>query len=80
MKGGRGLLAIAGLALMALAAPAWAGTIYRCDAADGTRSYVSKRVKGATCVAVSNYRSAPARPAARPAGQRAKLASPEQTP
>lgn len=67
MKGGRGLLAIAGLALMALAAPAWAGTIYRCDAADGTRSYVSKRVKGASCVAVSNYRSAPSRPAARPA-------------
>ncbi|MGJ4730374.1 transglycosylase SLT domain-containing protein [Luteimonas sp. SDU101] len=67
MKGGRGLVAILGLALIALAAPSWAGTIYRCDTADGTRSYVSKRVKGASCVAVSNYRSAPSRSSARPA-------------
>ncbi len=67
MKGGRGLIAIVGLALLALASSAWAGTIYRCDTSDGTRSYVSKRVKGAACVAVSNYRSAPSRPAARPA-------------
>src|SRR5690606_14317412 len=52
MKGGWGLIAVAGLALATLAAPAWAGTIYRCDTADGERSYVSKRVKGATCVAV----------------------------
>jgi len=67
MKGGRGLVAILGLALMASAAPAWAGTIYRCDGADGTRSYVSKQVKGAKCVAVSNYRSAPASKASKPA-------------
>ncbi|MGJ4803859.1 lytic transglycosylase domain-containing protein [Luteimonas sp. SDU82] len=67
MKGGRGLVAILGLALIALAAPSWAGTIYRCDTADGTRSYVSKRVKGASCVAVSNYRSAPSRSSSRPA-------------
>ena len=66
MKGGWGLIAVAGLALAALAGPSWAGTIYRCDTADGDRSYVSKRVKGATCVAVSNYRSAPSRPPARP--------------
>jgi len=64
MKGGWGLVAIVGLALLAPAAPSWAGTIYRCDSAEGARSYVSKRVKGATCVAVSNYRSSPARPAA----------------
>ncbi len=57
MKGGRGLVAILGLALLASAAPSWAGTIYRCDSDDGTRSYVSKRVKGAKCVAVSNYRA-----------------------
>lgn len=67
MKGGRGLIAVLGLALLALAAPAWAGTIYRCDAADGSRSYVSKRVKGATCVAVTNYSSAAARRAPKPA-------------
>jgi len=67
MKGGRGLIAILGLALVASAAPAWAGTIYRCDGADGVRSYVSKQVKGAKCVAVSNYRSAPAGKASKPA-------------
>ncbi len=61
MKGGWGFRAVLGLALLALATPSWAGTIYRCDAADGTRSYVSKRVKGASCKAVSNYRSAPSR-------------------
>ena len=58
MKGVRGLVAILGLALLASAAPSWAGTIFRCDSDDGTRSYVSKRVKGAKCVAVSNYSSA----------------------
>jgi soluble lytic murein transglycosylase-like protein len=76
MKGGRGLVAICGLALLALAAPAWAGTIYRCDTSDGGRSYVSKRVKGASCVAVSNYRSAPSRTAGRPAVPAAGSASP----
>jgi soluble lytic murein transglycosylase-like protein len=39
------------------AGPAVAGTVYRCDGADGGRSYVSKRVPGAQCVAVSSYRS-----------------------
>ena len=58
MRGGWGLAAILGLALLAPVAPSWAGTIYRCDAEDGTRSYVSKRVKGASCVAVSNYSGA----------------------
>ena len=76
MKGGWGLVVACVLALMAPAAPSWAGTIYRCDAADGTRSYVSKRVKGASCVAVSNYRSVPSRPTARPAGAGGGSASP----
>jgi len=67
MKGGRGLVAILGLALLASAAPSWAGTIYRCDSDDGSRSYVSKKVKGAKCVAVSNYSSAPARSNPKPA-------------
>jgi soluble lytic murein transglycosylase-like protein len=49
----------------ALSGQADAGTVYRCDAADGSRSYTSKRVKGASCKAVSTYsepkrRSAPA--------------------
>lgn len=39
------------------AAPAMAGTVYRCDSADGGRSYVSKRVPGATCTAVSEYKT-----------------------
>ncbi|HRO28060.1 MAG TPA: lytic transglycosylase domain-containing protein [Gammaproteobacteria bacterium] len=76
MKGGWGLVAILGLALLASAAPAWAGTIYRCDAADGARSYVSKPAKGAKCVAVSNYRSSPSRSTTRPAPSGAGSASP----
>ena len=66
MKGGGGLVALLGLALMASAAPVFAGTIYRCDGADGITSYVSKRVPGAKCTVVSNYRNTSA-PAARPA-------------
>jgi soluble lytic murein transglycosylase-like protein len=33
---------------------AFAGTVYRCDTGEG-RSYVSKRIKGATCEVVSQY-------------------------
>jgi soluble lytic murein transglycosylase-like protein len=39
------------------ASPAVAGTLYRCDGADGGRSYVSKRIRGAKCVAISTYSS-----------------------
>ena len=39
--------------------PAMAGTIYRCDSADGARSYSSKRVAGAKCVVASSYTSTP---------------------
>ena len=45
------------------AAPAVAGTVYRCDSTDGGRSYVSKRVPGAKCVAVSSYSSVQRAPA-----------------
>lgn len=51
--------AIFGIGLLlatALAAPAaFAGTVYRCDSPDGTRTYASKRVKGAKCTVVSSY-------------------------
>ena len=51
IKGARGIL----LVLCALAAaPAVAGTVYRCDGADGARSYSSKRVSNAVCKAVAH--------------------------
>lgn len=63
MKGGAiaiwTILIVAGLVA---AAPAVAGTVYRCDSPDGGRSYVSKRVKGAKCDAVSSYRAGAPRP------------------
>jgi soluble lytic murein transglycosylase-like protein len=59
----RGLIAIA---CLLLAAPAVAGTVYRCDTVDGGRSYTSKRIHGAQCVAVSSYRNVSR--AAAPAG------------
>ena len=46
------------------AGPAVAGTLYRCDGADGGRSYVSKRVPGAKCVAISSYQDVRRAPAA----------------
>jgi soluble lytic murein transglycosylase-like protein len=47
---GKGILAV----LLALAAtPALAGTVYRCQGADGVPSYVSKRTPGASCKAIS---------------------------
>lgn len=54
MRGTLLLLAVVG-SLAAL--PAAAGTIYRCEAADGGRSYVSKRTAGASCSAVSQYKA-----------------------
>lgn len=50
-----------------VAAPATAGTLWRCDGADGTRSYVSKRIAGAKCTAISSYTPAPNRPVAKAA-------------
>lgn len=58
MKGYRGLLTL--ICLLA-ATPAMAGTVYRCDSADGSRSYVSKRVPGAKCTAISSYQPAKGR-------------------
>ncbi len=57
----RGIRLIVGLACVLVAAPAVAGTVYRCDSPDGARSYVSKRIAGAQCRAVSTD-APPARP------------------
>lgn len=63
MSGGKAIILLGiGLAA-ALALPAHAGTIWRCDAPDGSRTYASKRVKGATCTAMSTYTPAAPRPA-----------------
>ncbi|MFT3898184.1 MAG: lytic transglycosylase domain-containing protein [Thermomonas sp.] len=53
----RGWGIVLGVLGLLAASPAVAGTLYRCDGADGVRSYVSKRVPGAKCVAIS-YSSA----------------------
>jgi soluble lytic murein transglycosylase-like protein len=77
MKGGPHFLAFAALlAGAALAAPAAAGTVYRCEGADGVRSYSSSKLKDARCTAVSSYRSTPA---ARPAAKAAGSATPPST-
>lgn len=49
----------AGMALLG-ADSALAGTLYRCDSPDGTRSYSNKRVRGASCQAVASYTRQPA--------------------
>ncbi|UHQ19628.1 lytic transglycosylase domain-containing protein [Lysobacter sp. KIS68-7] len=60
---GRGLKrGLAIVALLGAASPAFAGTLYRCDTADGARSYTSKRIPGATCKVIS-YGSKASRPA-----------------
>ncbi len=43
-----------------------AGTVYRCDGADGSRSYASSPVKGARCKSIAGYSDAPSRPVAAP--------------
>ncbi|HEY4555435.1 MAG TPA: lytic transglycosylase domain-containing protein, partial [Lysobacter sp.] len=60
----RGRFTLLALSCLLAASPAVAGTVYRCDAADGSRSYVSKRVPGAACTAISTAsprRASPAR-------------------
>jgi soluble lytic murein transglycosylase-like protein len=44
------------LLLSALALPAAAGNVYRCDAGDGITSYSNKRVSGASCKLVGSYK------------------------
>lgn len=51
----RGSALLLGLICLSALAPAVAGTIWRCETASGERSYVSKKVKGATCTVASSY-------------------------
>lgn len=53
----RGSATLLGIACLLAFGTASAGTVYRCDTADGGRSYSSKRTKGAQCTAVSQYRA-----------------------
>ena len=61
----RGLSLLLGIACLFTAVPAVAGAVYRCDTPDGARSYVSKRVPGARCDVVSEYRAQRHAPAPR---------------
>ena len=62
------VLGLAGLLIASLVAlPASAGTLYKCVGADGVSNYVSKRIRGASCSAVSNYRASAPAPRSRPA-------------
>ncbi len=64
----RGLAALVfGLAASA-AMPAFAGALYRCDSADGARSYVSKRTPGAKCTVISYSKQPAAAPRAAAVG------------
>lgn len=63
----KGAWAIVVAASALASAPAWAGTVYRCESPDGGRAYVSKRVKGSVCAVAGQYtgserRAAPAAP------------------
>ena len=60
----RGLAALVLVVAASAAMPAFAGTLYRCDTADGARSYVSKRIPGAKCTAISYSKAASPAPVA----------------
>ncbi len=66
----KGILGTTAIIIAALtAAPASAGTLFKCQGADGVTSYVSKRVPGARCSSISYTRDThrPAAPRAVPA-------------
>ncbi|WP_052116383.1 lytic transglycosylase domain-containing protein [Noviluteimonas dokdonensis] len=60
----RGLAALVLVFAASAAMPAFAGGLYRCDTADGARSYVSKRIPGAKCTVISYSKAASPAPAA----------------
>ncbi len=84
----KGMSSTAGALLLALvAAPATAGTLYRCVGADGVTSYVNNRVAGATCAVFSRYSpdrtpraSVPVHAPAKPASARASVTTVSPTP
>lgn len=55
MQAHRAIVVVAVLWAGLMAVPAMAGTVYRCEGPDGSRTYGSKRVKGARCTAISSY-------------------------
>lgn len=57
-------LPLLALVLLGAAAPAGAGTLYRCTGADGIPNYTGQKVAGASCKVVSTYSAADARPRA----------------
>lgn len=77
VKRGWGLIATLGL----LAAfPVAGSTLYRCDSGDGIPQYVSKRVSGASCRAVSSAPSAPRSSGARASRPATAPATPSTAP
>ncbi|WP_416057999.1 lytic transglycosylase domain-containing protein [Stenotrophomonas maltophilia] len=80
MKGRLGTTAIIIAALTA--APASAGTLYKCVGADGVTSYVSKRVAGARCSTISYTRDTrrPVAPRATPPAAPVQTASANPVP
>ncbi|MDI9274864.1 lytic transglycosylase domain-containing protein [Stenotrophomonas sp. PFBMAA-4] len=74
----KGILGTTAIIIAALtAAPASAGTLFKCQGADGVTSYVSKRVPGARCSSISYTRDTrrPAAPRAVPAAAPVQTAS-----
>ncbi|MFT3756139.1 MAG: lytic transglycosylase domain-containing protein [Pseudoxanthomonas sp.] len=65
----RGISPLLGSLLACVVLPASAGTLYKCESADGVPAYVSKRIAGARCQVVSSYvpDRRPARPPVVPA-------------
>ena len=55
MIGGKFIIRWGLLLAATLAGPAHAGTVYRCESSDGSRTYASKRITGAKCSVVSSY-------------------------
>lgn len=60
MTSGKAIFGWGLLLALTLAAPAHAGTVYRCESPDGSRTYGSKRIKGAKCSVISSYTPSPA--------------------
>lgn len=58
---------VVGVLAAAWAVPATAGRVYRCEAADGTRTYSSKRMAGAKCSVISTFTPSASAPRAVPA-------------